>query len=125
MVIYVLIRKRKIPKDKIGLDPPTAHTTRNTDSEEFTNAVCIPYIGRTSHKIERILRRANIKVYYSSLVKIHQLLFSHKDKTNNVSKPGVYRIPCECGEVYIGETGLQYKKNIWVVAEKVKSRNHR
>ena len=36
---------------------------------------------------------------------MHQLFFSHKDKANNVSKPGVYRIPCECGEVYIGETG--------------------
>ena len=38
-------------------------------------------------------------------MKIYQLLFSHKDKTNNVSKPGVYLIPCECGEVYISETG--------------------
>ena len=88
-----------------SIQPPTAHTTRKTDLEEYTNAVCIPYIGPTSHKIERILHRANIKVYRGSQMKMHQLLFSHKGKFNNVSKPGVYRIPCECVEVYIGETG--------------------
>ena len=92
-------------KDKIHLQPPTAHTTRNTDSEEYTNAVCIRYTGPTSHKIERILRRANIKEYHSPQMNMHGLLFSLKDKYINVSKPCVYRIPCECGEVYIGEAG--------------------
>jgi hypothetical protein len=29
----------------------------------------------------------------------------HKDSVNESQKPGVYRIPCECGLVYIGETG--------------------
>ena len=50
-------------------------------------------------------------------------VFSHKvkDKTEADQKPGVYRIPCECGLVYIGETQNieQYHKkesplnNIW------------
>ena len=35
---------------------------------------------------------------------MHELLFSHKGKAN-VSKSGVYCIPCECGETYIGERG--------------------
>ena len=77
-------------------------------------------------KFERILRRANIKVYHSSQMKIHQLLFSNKDKANNVSKPGVYRIPCvnvaKCTLVKHDETWLQDKKNIWIVADKVKLR---
>ena len=29
----------------------------------------------------------------------------HKDNVNKSHKPGVYCIPCECGLVYIGETG--------------------
>ena len=100
-----VLSENGFPKDKIHLQPPAAHTTRNIDAEGYTNAVCIPYIGSTSHKIEHIIRRANIKVYHSSQIKTHQLLFSHKDKTNNISKPGLYHIPCECGKVYIGETG--------------------
>ena len=32
-------------------------------------------------------------------------LCTHKDNVNESQKPGVYRIPCECGLVYIGETG--------------------
>ena len=32
-------------------------------------------------------------------------LCTHKDSVNEFQKPGVYRIPCECGLVYIGETG--------------------
>ena len=30
-------------------------------------------------------------------------LCTHKDSVNESQKPGVYRIPCECGLVYIGE----------------------
>ena len=31
------------------------------------------------------------------------------DKTDINLKPGVYRIPCTCGKVYIGETGRNLK----------------
>jgi hypothetical protein len=69
-------------------------------------SVCLPYIGPASHKIERILRNeAGIKVYHSSENKLFRALCTHKDNVNEFQKPGVYRIPCECGLVYIGETG--------------------
>ena len=59
-----------------------------------------------SHKIERILRNeAGIKVYHSSENKLFRALCTHKDNVNEPQKPGVYRIPCESGLVYIGETG--------------------
>ena len=32
-------------------------------------------------------------------------LCTHKDRDNEFQKPGLYRIPYECGLVYIGETG--------------------
>jgi hypothetical protein len=64
------------------------------------------YIGPASHKIERILRNeAGIKVYHSSENKLFRALCTHKYNVNESQKPGVYRIPCECGLVYIGETG--------------------
>ncbi len=35
-------------------------------------------------------------------------LCTHKDSVDESQKAGVYRIPCECGLVYIGECGLVY-----------------
>ena len=36
-------------------------------------------------------------------------LFAHVDESQ---KPGVYHIPCECGLVYIGETGRNLSKRL-------------
>ena len=72
---------------------------------EYQSSVCLPYIGSASHKIERILKQAGIQVYHSSGNKLFHALCTHKDSVNEFQKPGVYRIPCECGLVYIGETG--------------------
>ena len=36
---------------------------------------------------------------------MQDLLTSHKDRQDPQRRPGVYRIPCQCGKVYIGETG--------------------
>ena len=59
-----------------------------------------------SHRIERILKNeAGIEVYYSSENTLFRALCTHKNNENESQKPGVYRIPCECGLVYIGETG--------------------
>jgi hypothetical protein len=48
---------------------------------------------------------AGIKVYHSIENKLFRALCTHKDNVNEFQKPGVHRIPCECGLVYIGETG--------------------
>ena len=48
---------------------------------------------------------AGIKVYNSSENKLFRALCTHKDNVNESQKPGAYRIPCEFGLVYIGETG--------------------
>ena len=46
-----------------------------------------------------------IQVYHSAPNKLQGLLHTHKDKPDPSNRAGVYRIPCECGKVYIGETG--------------------
>ena len=50
-------------------------------------------------------KEAGIQVYHSKEGKLFRSLCTHKDSVNEFQKPGVYRIPCECGLVYIGETG--------------------
>ena len=42
--------------------------------------------------------------WLSSFRKLHSMLHTHKD-THPHNKKGVYKIPCECGKVYIGESG--------------------
>eukprot|EP00057_Strongylocentrotus_purpuratus_P027269 XP_011681743.1 PREDICTED: LOB domain-containing protein 13-like [Strongylocentrotus purpuratus] len=52
-----------------------------------------------------MVNNADIQVRHSSSNKLHSILHSHKDKHPNHKKAGVYKILCECGKVYIGETG--------------------
>nr|XP_054760972.1 uncharacterized protein LOC129267271 [Lytechinus pictus] len=67
--------------------------------------VILPYLGPTSHKLQRIFRAAKIEVGHRSSHKLHAALYTHKDVKPSASRPGVYRIACSCGKVYIGETG--------------------
>ena len=57
---------------------------------------------------------AGIKVYHSSENKLFRALCTHKDSVNESQKPGVYRIPCECGLVYIGEIYGETGRNLSV-----------
>ena len=40
-----------------------------------------------------------------SCTELQSILYTHKDRRPINQQPGIYRIPCECGKVYIGETG--------------------
>ena len=104
--LNAVLQQNGFPANKISLTPPTPS---NKIKQEFSTSVCFPYLGKTSHQIERILASSGIKVYHCSNQKIYQLLYTHKDKTDINLKPGVYRIPCTCGKVYIGETGRNLK----------------
>ena len=73
--------------------------------EEKGPLVVIPYIAGMSEDIRRVCRKFNIRVVFKSRRTLHSRLTKVKDtlplgKQSNV----VYRIPCSCGQVYIGET---------------------
>ena len=75
------------------------------EKTEYQFSVSLLYLRSASHKIERILKEVGIQVYHSSEDKLFRSLCTHKDRVNEFQEPGVYRILCECGLVYIGETG--------------------
>ena len=83
---------------------------------EYQSSVSLPCTGSASHTIERILKEAGIQLCHSGENKLFRSLCTHKDNVTEFQKPGVYRIPCECGLVYIGETGqnlsLRLKEHI-------------
>ena len=64
---------------------------------------CLPYVSTISGKISRILKRHNIETIHVPPVKLREQLVKAKDP-DGLKTPGVYRVPCECGGAYIGET---------------------
>jgi hypothetical protein len=63
----------------------------------------LPYQGAASHKVSRLLAKFNIQTVHIPAKNIH-LLRPVKDKLG-LRTAGIYRIPCECGKVYVGQTG--------------------
>ncbi|XP_039303541.1 uncharacterized protein LOC105205165 [Solenopsis invicta] len=89
-------------KNKIS----SPNDTENLDEErENKMTAVLPYLQRTTERIGRILSKHNIRVIFKLQKKIAQLLPNPKDQRPSLETPGVYKIPCVCGKVYIGETG--------------------
>jgi hypothetical protein len=70
--------------------------------EEPTGIAVLPYQQAITNKICRLLAK-HIKTIRVPRKNMHMLRPVKDDLDLKVS--GVYRIPCECGEVYVGQTG--------------------
>jgi len=81
---------------------PTKQTTNNK-YKSTTNAY-IPYTTSTYGRLSRMLAKHNIKSVAIPPRKIASYLPSVKDALGRKT-PGIYKIPCECGKVYIGQSG--------------------
>jgi hypothetical protein len=79
--------------------PNISKTDNNPDSVAF-----LPYVSTIFNRMSRVLSRHNIKSVGLPRRKICSFLRPVKDKLG-LRTSGVYRIPCECGMVYIGQTG--------------------
>ena len=69
-----------------------------------------PYVWGISEKIGKICKELNI---FSQRSTLRSFLSHVKDPADSDKQKGVvYRVPCECSAVYIGETGRQLKTQI-------------
>lgn len=76
----------------------------SVEEETFKGTVVVPFCATVTNRLTRFLRRKGLRVVSWPLHKIKQLLSSLQDpRGRNV--PGVYQIPCEFGEAYVGQTG--------------------
>jgi hypothetical protein len=80
-----------------------ARQTSKPDEKPTTTAY-LPYINNTYGRLSRMLAKYNIKSVALPHRKIASDLSPVKD-TIGLKTPGMYRIPCECGSVYIGQSG--------------------
>ncbi|XP_030838373.1 uncharacterized protein LOC115922810 [Strongylocentrotus purpuratus] len=111
-ITHALTSINQYPRRKINTRTSyhkTSNITTGTQPDtKPTATIVLPYIGKTSHRLQRILPSANILIRHQSSHKLHSTLHSHKDKHPSNKQPGVYKIPCDCGKVYIGETGRDF-----------------
>ncbi|XP_038064046.1 uncharacterized protein LOC119734578 [Patiria miniata] len=99
--IQTSLQRNGYKPHRIKISKPDQRVPYTQGPPTVSPSVTLPYIGPASHHLQRILRQAGVKVYHSSGNKLQGSLHTHKDKQDSSSKPGVYRIPCECGKVYI------------------------
>jgi hypothetical protein len=68
-------------------------------------------VSKTSNHISRLLSRHNIKSVGLPPKKIPSFLWPVKDDLG-LKTPGVYSVPCECDQVYIGQTGRSIETRV-------------
>jgi hypothetical protein len=81
---------------------PTACTAKTKDKTIST--AYIPYTQTTFGRLNRVLAKHNNKSVALPPKKISIYLPPVKE-TLGLRTPGIYSIPCECGKVYIGQSG--------------------
>ena len=72
----------------------------------------IPYVSCVSERIRKAYEKFDLRVAFKSGPTLRSLLTNVKDPLPNEKLPGaVYQIPCQCGEVYIGEMQRRESKS--------------
>jgi len=83
----------------------TQPTRRAEEQEPPKATISIPYVNGLSEDIRRIAWGYNIRTTFRTQGTLRQTLTKVKDKLTDTQRSNVvYRIPCTCGKVYIGET---------------------
>src|SRR5436190_15829359 len=107
------IRLKNKIAGSINVETPIEEEVEGEGEEgEKRKWTVLPYVQGTTERISRILSKHKIKVIFKPQRKIAQLLPNPKDQRPHLETPGVYKIPCVCGKVYIGETGRKISTRI-------------
>jgi hypothetical protein len=89
------VRKEALGEQSSHLDQP----------DYKPNSVAfLPFVGTIPKRISRMLARQNIKSVGFLHMKLSSLLRPVRDYLG-LRTPDVYRIPCQCGRIYTGQTG--------------------
>ena len=73
----------------------------------------MPYVKGLSEQLRRCLQQQGVRAVFKSETTLRSQLVRPKEAVDPAKQDGVvYRIPCECGKVYIGETGRPLQDRI-------------
>ena len=91
---------------------PETRTKKTEEKEEKSiSTAYLPYTQTTYGKLSRILAKYKIKSVAIPHRKISSYIPPTKDPPG-LRTPGIYKIPCECGKVYIGQSGRSVQLRI-------------
>ena len=98
-------------------------TANKEPTQEFKSTAVLPHIKGVSEVLRRCLQQQGIRTVFKSDTTLRSHLVRPKDALEPTKQDGVvYKIPCECGKVYIGETGRvmqdrikEHDRDIWLV----------
>ena len=78
-------------------------------ANEFKATAVLPYVKGLSEQLRSCLQQQGVRAVF----RLRSQLVRPKDAVDPAKQDGVvYRIPCECGKVYIGETGRPIQDRI-------------
>ena len=86
-------------------------TWNNKTEEKPTSTAYLPYTQTTYGRLSWMLAKYNIK----SVAITPRKISSYMPPTKNapgLRTPGIYKIPCECGKVHIGQSGRSIQLRI-------------
>ena len=97
--------------------PKLTKTTRPTANkepmQEFKSTAVLPYIKGVSEVLRRCLQQQGVRTVFKSDTTLRSHLVRPKGALEPTKHDGVvYKIPCECSKVYIGETGRAMQDKI-------------
>ena len=82
-------------------------------ANEFKATAVLPYVKGLSEQLRRCLQQQGLRAVFKLETTLRSQLVRSKDAVDPAKQDGVvYRIPCECGKVYIGETGRPMQDRI-------------
>ncbi|XP_025155083.1 uncharacterized protein LOC112588648 isoform X1 [Harpegnathos saltator] len=110
-VTYKLKNKISDPNNTQEPKEERVKTESPEEEREKDKTVVLPHLRGIIERIGRNLNKHNIRVIFKTPIKISQLLPNRKTR-NHTWTPGVYKIPCACGKIYIGETGKRISTRI-------------
>jgi len=98
-------------KKKIKIDDRNFSSLLKIENQNDGDYICLPFYPQITNKIQKVLRKKNLKIVYKNPGKLSDLLGNPKDKVKDFKlKSGIYKMEClECGIPYIGQTKRNLK----------------
>ena len=95
------------------LTKTTRPTANKEPTQESKSTAVLPYIKGVSEVLRRCLQQQGVRTVFKPDTTLRSHLVRPKDALEPTEQDGVvYKIPCECGKVYIGETGRAMQDRI-------------
>jgi hypothetical protein len=88
----------------------------HSQQEKQTVVATIPYVQGTFDMVSRFLVRFNVRTVHISAKKKNAHLLRRVKYDVGLKVPGICYIPCECGKIYIRQTGcaieMRWKEHV-------------